>query len=122
MADLTAEWPITSHLFQQALDSIILPRLNISLKKPLCKRTACRWLVKLVWRLTVLWKGIYMDGHEREDVKKYHQEVFIRKPEQNFFELVQAKNSKKKKKKKIKKKKKNIKKKNKKKKKKIKKK
>ena len=25
----------------------------------------------------VLWKGVYMDGHEHEDVKKYRQEVFL---------------------------------------------
>jgi hypothetical protein len=45
---------ITPRLFQHALNSTILPTLNITLKKPLCERTACRWLVKLGWRLTVL--------------------------------------------------------------------
>jgi hypothetical protein len=68
---------ITPRLFQQALNSTILPTLNITLKKPLCKRTACQWLIKLGWRLTVLRKGVYMDGHEQDNVKKYWQEVFL---------------------------------------------
>jgi hypothetical protein len=54
---------ITPHLFQHALNSAFLPGLNIPLKKPLCERTARRWLIKLGWRLTVLQKGVYMDGH-----------------------------------------------------------
>ncbi|EGN96471.1 hypothetical protein SERLA73DRAFT_76430 [Serpula lacrymans var. lacrymans S7.3] len=62
---------ITPHCFQHALNDTILPSLNITLAKPLCERTAQRWLLKLGWQLTRLWKGVYMDGHERKDVKKY---------------------------------------------------
>jgi hypothetical protein len=36
---------ITPQLFCHALNSQIFPSLNISLKKPLCERTARRWLV-----------------------------------------------------------------------------
>jgi hypothetical protein len=33
-------------------------------KKSSCEWTARQWLIKLGWRLTVLQKGVYMDGHE----------------------------------------------------------
>lgn len=33
--------------------------------------------MKLGWQHTRLRKGVYMDGHEREDVRKYRQEVFL---------------------------------------------
>jgi hypothetical protein len=68
---------ITPRLFKNAINSAILPALNIAVKKPICERTARRWLVKLGWRLTVLRKGVYMDGHERADVRKYRDEVFL---------------------------------------------
>ncbi|KAF8220678.1 hypothetical protein L208DRAFT_1150089, partial [Tricholoma matsutake] len=29
------------------------------------------------WHLKTLKKGVYMDGHEREDVVKYRNEVFL---------------------------------------------
>jgi hypothetical protein len=31
----------------------------------------------LGWRLTVLQKGVYMDGHERPDVVEYRNKVFL---------------------------------------------
>jgi len=68
---------ITPRNFQGALNTIILPSLGIALKKPLCERTARRWLVKLGWMRTVLRKGVYMDGHEREDVVKYCNSIFL---------------------------------------------
>ena len=68
---------VSPQLFCDALNQNILPSLGFSLKKPLCTRTACQWLIKLGWRRTLLKKGVYMDGHEREDVKKYRQEVFL---------------------------------------------
>jgi hypothetical protein len=68
---------ITPQIFCHALNSQIFPSLNISLKKPLCERTARRWLVKLGWTRTILRKGVYMDGHERDDVVKYRKEVFL---------------------------------------------
>jgi hypothetical protein len=68
---------ISPRQFQRALNDEILPALNISLKRPLCERTARRWLIKLGWRRTLLKKGVYMDGHEREDVVKYRNNVFL---------------------------------------------
>jgi hypothetical protein len=54
--------------FLYALNTDILPSVGIKTNKGLCERTARRWLIKLGWRLTVLKKGVYMDGHERDDV------------------------------------------------------
>ncbi|KAJ3507789.1 hypothetical protein NMY22_g16822 [Coprinellus aureogranulatus] len=70
---------VTPLKFQAALNEKILPALGISTAKPLCERTARRWLVKLGWTRTVLRKGVYMDGHERKDVVKYRTEVFLPK-------------------------------------------
>ena len=59
------------------MNASILPGLGFVVKNPLSERTAQRWLIKLGWRRTVVRKGVYMDGHEREDVVKYRQEVFL---------------------------------------------
>lgn len=80
---------MTPRRLQQALNNVIFPDLNIVLKKPLSERTAQRWLIKLGWRRTVVRKGVYMDGHEREDVVKYRQEVFL--PAMARFEARMAK-------------------------------
>jgi hypothetical protein len=79
---------VTPRAFRTVLNSTILPQLNISLRKPLSERTARRWLVKLGWRRTVVRKGVYMDGHEREDVVKYRREVFL--PAMERFEARMA--------------------------------
>ena len=36
-----------------------------------------RWLIKLGWRHTLIKKGVYMDGHEHEDVIKYQNDFFL---------------------------------------------
>jgi hypothetical protein len=38
---------------------------------------AWRWLLALGWRCTRVKKGVYMDGHERPDVVKYWDDVFL---------------------------------------------
>jgi hypothetical protein len=64
--------------FQRALNEHILLSLGIELKdNGLSERTARRWLVKLGWRNTRLKKGVYMDGHEREDVREYRNNKFL---------------------------------------------
>ena len=62
---------ITPQNFAHGLNTQVLPSLGVSLTKPLCERTAHHWLIQLGWSHTVLHKGVYMDGHEREDVIKY---------------------------------------------------
>ena len=63
--------------FKHGLNDIILPSLGIFPSKPLCERTARRWLVKLGWQRTTIKKGVYLDGHERSDVVKYRQDEFL---------------------------------------------
>ncbi|KAF8321916.1 uncharacterized protein EI90DRAFT_2811353, partial [Cantharellus anzutake] len=35
------------------------------------------WLIKLGYQISLLKKGVYMDGHEQDDVVKYRNEVFL---------------------------------------------
>ena len=41
-------------------------------------RTARRWLKKMGFSYKDVKKGVYVDGHERDDVKKYRTEVFLK--------------------------------------------
>ena len=68
---------VTPEEFQRALNENILPSLGYTLKGPLSRRTASRWLYKLGWRHKALRKGVYMDGHERPDVVTYQQNEFL---------------------------------------------
>lgn len=68
---------VTPKALVKHVDTIIFPTLGITPAKPLSIRTGCRWLIKLGWRHSLIKKGIYMDGHEREDVVKYRNEVFL---------------------------------------------
>ena len=38
------------------------------LEGTICERTAARWLNKLGFRICHVRKGVYVDGHEREEV------------------------------------------------------
>ncbi|KAG2755653.1 hypothetical protein P692DRAFT_20844483 [Suillus brevipes Sb2] len=58
---------VTLRALQSAVMTTIFPELGIVPKNPISKCTAQRWLIKLGWRRTVIRKGVYMDGHERED-------------------------------------------------------
>ena len=62
---------VTPKDFQCALNKQILPTLGIMLEVGLSEHTAQRWLYKLGWQWTRLKRGVYMDRHKREDVKKY---------------------------------------------------
>jgi hypothetical protein len=55
----------------------LFAELNIAPKSPISEWTARRWLIKLGWRRTVVRKGVYMDGHEQEDVVDYWNKVFF---------------------------------------------
>ena len=68
---------ITPQQFHHVLNETIVPSLGITLVRPLCEQTAQHWLLKLGWQQTRLQKGVYMDGHKHDDVKKYCQEVFL---------------------------------------------
>ncbi|KIK32812.1 hypothetical protein CY34DRAFT_110837 [Suillus luteus UH-Slu-Lm8-n1] len=80
---------VTPKKLQHALTSAIFPDLGIHPKQPLSMRTARRWLLKLGWRCTMVQKGVYMDGHERDDVVKYRREVFLPLMAQYEAQMVQ---------------------------------
>lgn len=59
-----------------------LPMLSIAgihrrIKKALSTRSARAWLLKMGWNWKEVKKGIYKDGHERDDVKEYRNNVFL---------------------------------------------
>ena len=57
----------------------ILPSLGLdSGGQKISEDTACRWLAKLGYELKEVKKGIYVDGHEREDVVAYQKEFLIK--------------------------------------------
>lgn len=45
--------------------------------KSISLATARRWLIKMGYRWTKTPKGQYVDGHERDDVVRYRQQVFL---------------------------------------------
>ena len=44
----------------------VLPKYGF--EGSICERTAARWLNKLGFRVCNVQKGVYVDGHEREEV------------------------------------------------------
>jgi hypothetical protein len=64
---------------QDVVDYVALPEIQEKLGGPggrtkISLRTGQRWLKKLDWRYGKKKKGMYIDGHEREDVIKYREE------------------------------------------------
>jgi hypothetical protein len=72
---------VTPTSLARALESEILPDLQITTLRPMKPHTARRWLIRLGWRRTLVRKGVYKDGHNREDVVEYRQDVFLPKME-----------------------------------------
>ena len=68
---------ITPQKFAMAISEIILPSLDITLKKLLGQHTAHQWLHKLGYWHVQFQKGVYMDGHKCLDVVKYWNEQFL---------------------------------------------
>ncbi|KAF9503439.1 hypothetical protein BS47DRAFT_1374479 [Hydnum rufescens UP504] len=54
-----------------SLISVLLSRIHYQTVRP------SRWMFKLGFRQTTLRKGVYMDGHECEDVVRYRNEIFL---------------------------------------------
>ncbi|KAJ7711523.1 hypothetical protein B0H16DRAFT_1251327, partial [Mycena metata] len=50
---------------------------RLSVKRKITIRTAQRWMKKMGYRWRKEPKGMYSDGHEREDVVHYRQNVFL---------------------------------------------
>jgi hypothetical protein len=68
---------VTPQKFHHTLTKQILPTLRFTIKDRLSERMARRWLLTLGWRRMRVKKGVYMDGHERPDVIKYRNNVFL---------------------------------------------
>jgi len=61
---------------QDIMDYVATPEVQQKLGMKACGihiRTAWRWLHKLSWRYQQKKKGMYIDGHEREDVVEYQK-------------------------------------------------
>ncbi|RXW24341.1 hypothetical protein EST38_g1508 [Candolleomyces aberdarensis] len=80
---------VSPKMFREGINKEIIPGLGIVLKAPLSTKTATRWLVKLGWIKVTRRKGVYMDGHEREDVVQYRKESYL--PKMRAFQERMAK-------------------------------
>lgn len=66
---------------QDIVDYVITPEVQAKLGTKACSisiYTARRWLHKLSWRYRQQKKGMYIDGHEREDVVEYRK-AFVKR-------------------------------------------
>ncbi|KAF8424326.1 hypothetical protein EV426DRAFT_716937 [Tirmania nivea] len=70
----------------EEVDNVLFykPSSESKSKKSISERTARNWLNKLGFEFKNVRKGVYIDGHEREDVVRYRQEVFLPAIEQLF--------------------------------------
>jgi hypothetical protein len=64
------------------INTEILPRLLVLAGKGILRATTYNWLQRLGFYKSESKKGVYVDGHEREDVIRYRQEVFLPKMEE----------------------------------------
>lgn len=66
---------------QDVVDYVATPEMQAKLgtkARGISVRTACRWLKKLDWRYGKKRNGMYIDGHERDDVVQYRNEFLAR--------------------------------------------
>ena len=58
---------------------MIIPLIGLDLGgKSITKHCARQWLHKLGYAVTEVKKGIYVDGHEHEDVVEYHKKILAK--------------------------------------------
>jgi hypothetical protein len=67
----------------------LFPRIQLKVAKGISLATARRWLKNEGFRYIAYNKGLYFDGHDRPDVVKYRQEVFLPAMKEHFPRLVQ---------------------------------
>ncbi len=77
LACTTGGWHHHPPKFAMAISEIILPSLDIILKKLLGQHTAHQWLHKLGYWHVQFQKGVYMDSHKHLYVVKYWNEQFL---------------------------------------------
>ncbi|KAF8458748.1 hypothetical protein BDZ91DRAFT_800171 [Kalaharituber pfeilii] len=72
---------LTSHGLAQAITAYLKEEDIVNgadkLENSISERTARTWLNKLGFQWKDVRKGVYIDGHEREDVVAYRQKVFL---------------------------------------------
>ena len=56
--------------------STIRPNGDVERQEEICSRTARKWLNRLGYKSKNVQKGVFFDGHKREDVVEY-QEIFL---------------------------------------------
>ena len=62
------------HLMQQ-VNNVIVPSLELNLgSQPISELTTQCWLIKLGYELKEVKKGVYIDGHDRDDVIAYQNQ------------------------------------------------
>ena len=73
---------ITSNDFENWVNTELIPNIVIPMNSPsqIQNRTARKWLHELGVSSTFSQKGVFIDGHEREDVREY-RELFLKKLE-----------------------------------------
>lgn len=60
------------------VNETIIPSLGLDLgKEKITENTARHWLVKLGYEMKECCKGVYVDGHKREDVVAYRKEFLL---------------------------------------------
>lgn len=80
--------PTTSSDLNSNADHQGDPQRPLGCKNRIRARTARRWLAKMGFSYTGIKKGVYIDGHEREDVVDYRNKVFLPKWEKYFSQMV----------------------------------
>jgi len=75
----TEKYPTMDHNAESGNPLPIISSAGIQrrIKRALSSRSARAWLLKLGWNWKEVKKGVYKDGHEREDVKEYRDQVFL---------------------------------------------
>jgi len=78
---ITNYWTTTYHIeistHQPHLPMLSIAGIHRRIKNALSSRSARAWLARLGWNWKEVHKGIYKDGHERDDVKQYRDTVFL---------------------------------------------
>ncbi|PKB97087.1 hypothetical protein RhiirA5_298178, partial [Rhizophagus irregularis] len=64
----------TPALFKKFIDNELFPNIGITKEKSIALTTATRWLNVLGYSFQQYRRGIYYDGHERDDVLQYRKE------------------------------------------------
>jgi len=83
LISLSLAQAITEYLKEEGMSGevqeveTVIRNENSIVKRSISERTARNWLNRLGFEWKDVRKGVYVDGHEREEVVHYRQEVFL---------------------------------------------